>query len=52
MFRSMQGRIGYRCEPPEDPVLVFMANILSTLFWTLQFYFFYHRGPGMIVSLF
>lgn len=43
--------MGYRCEPPDDPLVEFAIDASMTALWFYLFWNFYHSGGMLIVSL-
>nr|CAB3262456.1 uncharacterized protein LOC100179682 [Phallusia mammillata] len=41
-------RMGYRCEPPDDPLVEFAIDGVMSFFWFWMFWHFYHSGGTLI----
>ncbi|CAK8692607.1 unnamed protein product [Clavelina lepadiformis] len=41
-------RIGYRCAPPDDPIIEFTLDAVGTLFWCYMFWMYYHNAGHLV----
>nr|XP_002125969.1 uncharacterized protein LOC100179682 [Ciona intestinalis] len=37
-------RMGYRCMPPDDPLIEMACDVVLTVLWAYLYYNFYHSG--------